>query len=589
MNVFADYKDKIVKCVENLSLAPRDGTSLDFSKVTVEPPRDSNHGQLATNIALILAKQVGQKPRDLAEVIQNSLNDLPDVKRIEVAGPGFINLHIDDSVWLRILKKILELGSEFGAKYQGNNVKVNVEYVSANPTGPLHVGHCRGAVFGDALASLMKYAGYDVVREYYINDAGVQVQVLNNTAHWRYLEALGLVKPPIPEDLYPGEYMIPIGRKLVADHGNKFVNAPETTWVPIVQDVALEMVLQLIKDDLAQLDIQHDLFFSEQSLHSKTDNDESEIEQLIKSLKARNLVYKGRLPKPKGKVPEDWEDDEQILFRATEFSDDMDRTLIKKDGSYTYFAADVAYFNSKFQREFTEMIYVLGADHAGYIKRLKAIGKAIAGDKAIVSVCVCQLVNLIKDGEYVKMSKRKGDFKLVRDVVNEIGKDPIRFMMLYRKNDAPLDFDFEKVTEKSKDNPVFYVQYAHARCASIFREAKTAFPSNEFSLSELARANFDLISDEGEIEIIQKLAIWPRIIEGATEHREPHRIAFFLYELASVFHAQWNKGTDNNTLRFIVQDEQQLTTTRLALVKAVSIIINTGLSILGVSSPEEMR
>ena len=589
MNVFADYKDQIIKCVSNLSLTPPDGSILNFSKVTVEPPRDQSHGHLATNIALILAKQVNQNPRDLAATICNSLTNLPEVEKINVAGPGFINLHLKNLVWQNILAKIINLGSDFGAKSQGNNIKVNVEYVSANPTGPLHVGHCRGAVFGDALASLLKYAGYDVTREYYINDAGVQVKVLYDTAYWRYKEALKLVEPPVPEDLYPGEYMIPVGQKLASDHGNKFVNTDEETWVPTVRKVALDMVLQLIKDDLAQLDIQHDLFFSELSLHTQSNKGLSAIEESIKTLRERNLVYVGHLPKPKGKTPEDWENDEQTLFRATEYSDDMDRTLIKNNGSYTYFAADVAYFHSKFSRGFTDMIYVLGADHAGYIKRLKAIGKAVAGDHATVSVCVCQLVNLIKNGENVKMSKRKGDFELVRDVVNEIGKDPIRFMMLFRKNDAPLDFDFEKVTEKSKENPVFYVQYAHARCASIFREAKSVFPDIEFQNSLLVDSDLDLLVDEGELEVLQKLAIWPRIIEGATEHREPHRIAFYLYELASVFHSQWNKGTDNNSLRFIIQDDLALTTVRLALVKAVSIIINTGLTILGVNSPEEMR
>ena len=589
MNIFSDYKDQIIKCVSNLSLTQHDGSAIDLSKITVEPPRDPDHGQLATNVALILGKQVGQNPRELAQIISTSLVKLPDVVRSEVAGPGFINLQINNSVWLKVLTKILEVGSDFGANSLGHNTKVNVEYVSANPTGPLHVGHCRGAVFGDALASLLKFAGYDVVREYYINDAGVQVNVLNNTAYWRYLEALGKVSPPIPEDLYPGEYMIPVGQKLAADYGEKFVDAEESIWEPIFREVALDMVLQLIKDDLSQLDIRHDIFFSEQSLHNQSNGDQSEIEKSIDSLRANNLVYFGRLPKPKGKVPEDWENDEQTLFRASEFADDMDRTLIKADGSYTYFAADVAYFSSKFNRGFTEMIYVLGADHAGYIKRLKAIGNAIAGDKAKVSVCVCQLVNLIKDGENVKMSKRKGDFKLVRDVVNEIGKDPIRFMMLYRKNDASLDFDFEKVTEKSKDNPVFYVQYAHARCASIFREASSVIPDSDFSNSNLATADLSLLTDSGEIEILQKLALWPRMIEGATEHREPHRIAFFLYELASIFHAQWNKGTENNSLRFIIQDEVEISTARLALVRAVSIIINTGLTILGVNSPNEMR
>jgi len=466
--------------------------------------------------------------------------------------------------------------------------KVNVEYVSANPTGPMHVGHCRGAVFGDALANLLAFAGHDVTREYYINDAGAQVDVLARSAFLRYREALGETIT-IPDGLYPGDYLKPVGEALAAEHGRALNQMPEEQWLPLVRAKAIAMMMAMIREDLAALNVTHDVFYSERSLVEGRD----EVRATIEQLQAEDKIYQGRLPPPKGAPIEDWEDREQTLFRATAFGDDVDRPLLKSDGSYTYFASDIAYHKSKFDRGFAEMIDVWGADHGGYIKRMQAAVKAITDGKGALDVKIVQLVRLLRAGEPVKMSKRSGDFVTLREVVDEVGKDAVRFMMLYRKNDAVLDFDLAKVIEQSRENPVFYVQYGHARAHSIFRNAREEVP--ELPRDPAARATFlgtaavELLDDPAELALMKKIAAWPRLIEAAAASHEPHRVAFYLYELASEFHAQWTRGKDSPHLRFIIQSDPSLTVARLALVQGVVTVLSSGLALLGVGAPEEMR
>jgi len=463
---------------------------------------------------------------------------------------------------------------------------VNVEYVSANPTGPMHVGHTRGAVFGDALASVLAYAGYAVTREFYINDAGAQVDQLARSAFLRYREALGDTIGAIPEGLYPGDYVKEIGTALVKRYGRTLHNQDERDWLPPVREVAVDLMMATIRADLALLNIKHDVFFSERSL---TSGGVDRVADAIRWLEGKGLIYRGRLPPPKGQLPEDWEDREQTLFRSTDFGDDIDRPLKKSDGSYTYFASDIAYHLDKYRRGFRRMIDVLGADHGGYVKRVQAAVKAMSGGEATLDVRICQLVRLLRGGQPVKMSKRAGEFVTLRDVVEEVGRDPIRFMMIFRKNDAPLDFDFAKVTEQSKDNPVFYVQYAHARTASIFRQAEGEVPAINRDPRSLSKAPFELLKDPGELALIRRLAEYPRIVESAAEHREPHRVAFYLHDLASEFHAHWNRGKELPQLRFIIPAEPQVTMARLALVHAIQLVLATGLKVLGVSAPDEMR
>lgn len=577
MNIFADFAARLRSILEALA---RDGAISrlpDLTRVVVEPPRDASHGDLATNAALVLSKELGVKPRDLAEQIMQKLAVDPDVAAASVAGPGFVNLTLSEDYLRRVLASALERGADFGRPVATDGVKVNVEYVSANPTGPMHVGHCRGAVFGDSLANLLAYAGEEVAREYYINDAGAQVDVLARSAHLRYREALGEDIGAIPEGLYPGDYLKPIGAKLAAEHGAAFVGRPESEWLPTVRDATIDAMMDMIRDDLASLGIRHDVFFSERTLHGES----GLIVQAVEDLRKQGLVYEGTLAPPKGELPEDWEEREQTLFRATDFGDDVDRPLMKSDGSYTYFAADVAYFRSKFERGFSEMVFVLGADHGGYVKRLQAVGRALSGGKAEVSVELCQLVRLFRAGEPVRMSKRSGDFVTLRDVVDEVGRDAVRFMMLFRSNDAVLDFDFAKVTEQSRDNPVFYVQYAHARAQSILRKGHDAFP-------EPGALDLALLTDSGELGLIKRIAQWPRVVEQAAEARQPHRIAFFLHDLASDFHAHWARGSSPD-LRFIMENNSLLSHARLALVRALALVLASGLDILGVAAPDEMR
>jgi arginyl-tRNA synthetase len=585
MNIFAAFNERIKKIVEGLDLKAQDGSALDLSRVTVEAPRDPTHGDLATNAAMVLAKPAGQNPRALADRIIEKLRDDPDVKAAEVAGPGFVNLTLADAYWQDALATMLAAGIDYGRSTVGGGRKVNVEYVSANPTGPMHVGHCRGAVVGDTLANLLAFAGWDVTKEYYINDAGVQIDVLGRSVMLRYREALGDPVGEIPAGLYPGNYLVPVGQALAADFGRRLLQMPEEEALGIIKDRTIDAMMEMIREDLALLNVRHEVFFSERSLHA---DGAKAIRTAISELTLKGHIYKGKLPPPKGEKPEEWEDREQTLFRSTEVGDDIDRPLVKSDGAYTYFAADVAYLHDKLARGFKETIFVLGADHGGYVKRMEALARAISDGEMKLTVLLCQLVKLYRNGEPVRMSKRSGDFVTLREVVEEVGRDPIRFMMLYRKSDAPLDFDFAKVTEQSKDNPVFYVQYASARTHSVFRQAAEQLGAQEFGRQALA-GKVKLLTDEGEIAMIKKLAEYPRVIEQAATTHEPHRLAFYLYDVASSFHGLWNRGTDNPDLRFLKVNDPQLSHARLGLVQAVSDVLTSGLSLIGAEAPTEMR
>ncbi len=577
MNLFAHFEQVVAEALAALTAEGVLPEGLDLTKVAVEPPRDAAHGDVATNAAMVLAKPARMAPRALAEKLAEKLAANPDIQSTEVAGPGFINLTLNPEFWPKALLAALDLGDAYGRSGMGQGLKVNVEYVSANPTGPLHVGHCRGAVFGDALASLLGEAGYQVTKEYYINDAGAQVDILARSVYLRYREALGEKIGEIPAGLYPGEYLKPVGEALAREYGKSFLDAGESVWLAPIRATAIGMMMDLIREDLAALNIRHELFASERALHES-----GAVAETVEALRRAGHVYQGRLPPPKGEVPEDWEDREQLLFRATAFGDDIDRPLVKSDGSYTYFASDVAYSRDKIRRGFKELIYVLGADHGGYVKRLEAVAAAHAGDSVEVIVRLCQLVKLFRGGEPVRMSKRAGEFVTLRDVVDEVGADVVRFIMLFRKNEAPLDFDFKKVTEASKDNPVFYVQYAHARICSVFRNA----PAEAALMPDLAR--FTLSGDPAEMAVIRRVCAWPRIVESAAAAHEPHRIAFYLHDLASDFHALWNKGKEAPQLRFIVKGDVETTIARLAFLRAIRYVLANGLRILGVRPVDEM-
>jgi arginyl-tRNA synthetase len=593
-NIFAAVLDKVRAAGDALVAEGVLPAGIDQSRVVVEPPREAAHGDMATNAAMVLAKDAGKKPRELAEAIAAKLRADSVVAKAEVAGPGFINLTLEPSAWIDALRAVLDAGAQYGRSDIGQGTAVNVEYVSANPTGPMHVGHCRGAVFGDALANLLAFTGFDVTREYYVNDAGAQVDVLARSAFLRYREALGEDIGTIPEGLYPGDYLKPVGARLAADYGASLKDRPEAEWLPIVRDRAIDMMMVEIRNDLSALNVVQDVFFSERSL---IDGPRDAVGETIAALRRAGYVYEGRLPPPKGAPVEDWEDREQTLFRATAFGDDVDRPLMKSDGSYTYFASDIAYHKSKIDRGFASMIDVWGADHGGYIKRVQAAVKAV---RAITNASVgeldvklVQLVRLLRAGEPIKMSKRAGEFVTLRDVVNEVGKDAVRFMMLYRKNDAVLDFDLAKVIEQSRDNAVFYVQYGHARGQSVFRNAREAVPDlpddPAARAQALARAPLERLTDSGELALMRRLALYPRLVEAAASAHEPHRIAFYLYDLASDFHAQWNRGKDASYLRFIIQNDPLMTTARLALVQGVVSVLASGLGMLGVEAPDEMR
>ena len=584
-HLFADVLTRVrAVCTAQL------GTGADLSRVVVEPPKDPSHGDMATNAAMVLAREAKAKPRELAEKIAVALRGDNLIASVDVAGPGFINLTLKVSVWADALREVLRQGNSYGQSSIGAAEKVNVEYVSANPTGPLHVGHCRGAVFGDALASLLQFTGHDVTREYYINDAGAQVDVLARSAFLRYREALGEDIGEIPQGLYPGDYLKPVGQALSAEYGAKLLAMPESEWLGIVRAKAIAMMMDAIKGDLAALNIKHDVFFSERSL-IETGNDR--VAETIDFLRSRGDIYEGRLPPPKGAPVDDYEDREQTLFRATAYGDDVDRPLLKSDGSYTYFASDIAYHKNKFDRGFHNLVDVWGADHGGYVKRVEAAIKAVTAGKATLDVKIVQLVKLLRDGEPVKMSKRAGDFVTLREVVDEVGKDAVRFMMLFRKNDAVLDFDLARVIEQSRDNPVFYVQYGHARGHSVFRNAREVIP--QLPEAAAARASFladaavERLTDPSELNLLRQLALYPRIVEAAASAHEPHRIAFYLYDLASEFHALWTRGRDLPYLRFIINNDAEITKARLALVQGVVSVLASGLAVLGVGAPDEMR
>ncbi len=570
----------------NLGFVP---FGIDQSRVTVEPPRDPTHGDMATNAAMVLAKDAGKKPRELAEAIAEKLRADDLIGEVEVAGPGFINLTLKPAAWIAALRNAVERGAHYGKSDIGGGAVVNVEYVSANPTGPMHIGHCRGAVFGDALANLLEFAGYKVAREYYVNDAGAQVDVLARSAYLRYREVLGEDIGAIPEGLYPGEYLKPVGEALAKEYGDALTKEPEKAWLPIVRAKAIAMMMAAVRDDLAALNITHEVFYSERSL---VEGEVDRVAATIDWLRARGLVYEGRLPPPKGAPVEDWEDREQTLFRSTQFGDDVDRPLKKSDGSYTYFASDIAYHADKIGRGFRSLIDVWGADHCGYIKRMRAAVKALSDGKAELDVKLIQLVRLLRAGEPVKMSKRAGEFITLREVVDEVGRDAVRFMMLFRKNDAALDFDLAKVIEQSRDNPVFYVQYGHARGQSVFRNAREAFPDLPADLSDpavLAAADVERLSDPAELALMRRIALYPRVVEAASVAHEPHRIAFYLYDLASEFHALWTLGNGAPHLRFIIQNDRQMTVARLVLVQGIITVLASGLAVLGVEAPNEMR
>ncbi|CAA6603415.1 Arginine--tRNA ligase [Rhodospirillaceae bacterium LM-1] len=557
---------------------------LDLSRVAVEPPRDAAHGDMATNAAMVLSKQAKMNPKALAEQLAEKLRQHPDITSVEVAGPGFINWRLSDSFWRAQLSAILKAGTNWGDSDIGKGQKVNVEYVSANPTGPMHIGHARGAVVGDALAALLEKAGYDVAREYYINDAGAQVDVLARSVHLRYREALGETIGPISEGLYPGEYLIGAGQALAKAHGDKWLNAPESEWLTAFRHFAVDAMMDMIRDDLAALGVEHAVFTSERAMVEA-----GAVDAALKNLEERGLIYTGVLEPPKGKTPEDWEPRPQTLFKATEFGDDVDRPLKKSDGSWTYFASDIAYHKSKFDRGFPVMIDVWGADHGGYVKRLQAAVKAITEGQGALDVKLCQMVSLMKNGEPYKMSKRAGTFVTLRDLIDEVGKDVVRFIMLTRKNDAQLDFDLDKALEQSRDNPVFYVQYAHARACSVARHGAEMFKGRDLSDAALSGVDLSGLQDADEMALIRLMAAWPRLVESAAESHEPHRVAYYLADLAAAFHGLWNRGRDEAQLRFLIGENPDLSLARLALVRGVALVAASGLKVFGVEPVLEMR
>ncbi|MEO1106435.1 MAG: arginine--tRNA ligase [Pseudomonadota bacterium] len=581
MNLFSEIRGLVLDALAQMKSEGALPEGLSFDNVAVEPPRDAAHGDMATNAAMVLAKPAKMKPRDIADALAVKLAADDRITSAEVAGPGFLNLRLAASVWQGVLARVLEMGTDYGRSTMGRGQKVNVEYVSANPTGPLHVGHTRGAVFGDALASLLAYSGHDVTREYYINDGGAQVDVLARSAYERYREANGL-SPEIAEGLYPGDYLIPIGEALKEKYGDSLIDKPESEWLEDLREFSTDAMMDLIRADLKALGVEMDVFFSEKSLYGT-----GRIEAALQSLTDKGLIYEGVLEPPKGKKPEDWEPREQTLFKSTEHGDDVDRPVKKSDGAWTYFAPDIAYHYDKVSRGFDALIDVFGADHGGYVKRMKAAVSALSDGKVPLDIKLTQLVKLWKNGEPFKMSKRAGNFVTLRDVVDQVGPDVTRFVMLTRKNDAPLDFDFDKVLEQSRENPVFYVQYAHARVMSVLRRAAEA----GIAADDAALSNADLSKNDhaSELTVAKKLAEWPRLVEIAARTNEPHRVAFYLYELAGDFHALWNKGNEETQLRFIQDGDVATSQSKIALARAVSVVISAGLGILGVTPAQEMR
>ena len=592
MNLFQHFRERILGVVGDLAAEGRLPGGLSTGRITVEPPREAAHGDVTTNAAMVLAKPAGMKPRDLAGLLAERLGGLESVTGADIAGPGFINMRLEDVFWHARLAEILRAGPAYGDSAMGGGEAVNVEFVSANPTGPLHIGHGRGAVIGDALAALLEKAGYRVTREYYVNDAGAQVDKLAFAARWRYLQALGdRVPDEVSEEIggdgsieYQGQYLVSVGKALAGEYGTQFCKAASDEWLPPVREFAVGAMMDLIKGDLEALGIRFDVFTSERALVA-----DGKVDDALTFLEDRDLVYTGVLEPPKGKVPDGWEPRPQVLFRATRFGDDVDRPLKKSDGSWTYFATDIAYHLDKFRRGFKTMIDIWGADHGGYVKRVQAAVKAMTEGAGALDVKVCRLVNLLDDGRPVKMSKRAGSFVTLRDVIDAVGKDMVRFIMLTRTNDKPLDFDLVRVTEQSRDNPVFYVQYAHARVCSVMRHAAEIFDAAALRAETLAEARLQRLTELSELGLIKLMAGWPRLVEGAAETHEPHRVAFYLNDLAAQFHALWNKGNDDASLRFIVPADRDLTAARLALVQGVAYVIASGLTVFGITPLEEMR
>lgn len=572
MNIFQYFESEFASILAELvgqGLLPE---HLDANRVVFELPRDATHGDLATNAAMILAKPAQKSPRDLAAVFASAFAKIDGVTAVDIAGPGFINLRVSPILWARQIDDIIKAGNQYGRSQIGAGAHVNVEFVSANPTGPLHAAHARGAVIGDALAGLMAFCGWEVTREYYINDAGGQVDVLARSAYLRYREALGQDIGDIPPGLYPGDYLKDVGNALAKQVGDRYLNRPEAEWLDDLRQFAIQSIMDVIRQDLIALGIQMDVFSSERSLVES-----GAVQHAIDQLQAAGHLYTGVLAPPKGKEPEDWEPREQLLFKASEFGDDTDRPLQKSDGSWTYFAADVAYHLNKLERTKGQLINIFGADHGGYVKRMNAAVAALSGQDDMLDIKLCQLVNLLDKGKPVKMSKRAGTFVTVRDVIDAVGADVIRFIMLTRRNDQTLDFDFAKVTEQSRDNPVFYVQYAHARACSVLRQGEAP-----------DQADLALLTADAELALLKQLASWPKLVESAAQAHEPHRIAFYLVDLASQFHSLWTAGRENPSLRFIIEGDQAVTDARLMLVKATSLVIRTGLNMLSITALDEM-
>ncbi|MEM7508532.1 MAG: arginine--tRNA ligase [Pseudomonadota bacterium] len=581
MNLFSDIKALVVACVDALAGEGALPAGLNTSNITVQPPRDAAHGDMATNAAMVLAKAAGMKPREIAETLVGKLLADTRISEASIAGPGFINLRLEVAEWRKAASAALAAGADFGRSSMGAGRKINVEYVSANPTGPLHVGHTRGAVFGDALARLLAHAGWDVTKEYYINDGGGQIDTLARSAYLRYREACG-EHIEIPEGLYPGDYLVPVGAALKAEFGDSLMDAGEADWLPALREKATEAMMDMIRADLARLGVEMDVFFSEKSLYGT-----GRIEAALADLEGKGLIYEGVLEPPKGKTPEDWEPRPQTLFKSTQYGDDVDRPVKKSDGSWTYFAPDIAYHFDKVERGFDALIDVFGADHGGYVKRMKAAVAAFSENRVPLDIRLCQIVRLFKDGQPFKMSKRAGTFITLSDVIDEVGADVTRFVMLTRKNDAPLDFDFDKAREQTRENPVWYVQYACARSHSVF--PKAAAEGVQISEADLASADLSALTQPAEIAVIRKLAEFPRLIETAAHHQEPHRIAFYLDDLASEFHSWWNQGQGDASLRIIQSGAREVTEARLALCLAVRVVISAGLGILGVTPMTEMK
>lgn len=583
MNLFTTIQERVHNTLISLMTEGKLPPGLDISSVVVETPRDPSHGDMATNAALVLTKAANLRPHDIATMVLEKLKAYDDLSEVSIAGPGFINIRLNNSLWQSLIPEIVKSGTHYGDATLGKGIHMNVEYVSANPTGPMHIGHARGAVFGDAIARLLEKAGYQVTREFYINDTGSQAQTLARSAFLRYREALGEHIGHIPAGYYPGEYLIHVGQELKERYGETIRHMPEDEWLPIVLEFAIDSMLVIIKSDLRDLGVEHDVFVSERRLHHR-----GLVDEAVKLLESKGLLYRGILEPPKGKAPEDWEPREQLLFKATQFGDDVDRPLQKSDGTWTYFASDIAYHLDKLQRGFTHMVLELGKDHGGYLKRMKAAVAALSDNEAEITILFHDLVKFMDNGEPVKMSKRSGTFTTVRDVLDSVDSGIVRFIMLTRKNDIVLEFDLAKVKEQSKDNPVFYVQYAHARTHSIFKKLPDAW-HKEHPLNSLDKASLTRITDEAEITLLKKLGEWPKLIESSAKYHEPHRIAFYLYDLASLFHSLWNRGKEHEEIRFIIENDTSLTLARLALVKSVQIVIASGLEVLGVTPMDEMR